>query len=64
MTTQLAAPPNSRQRAKTARMSAYKTPHNRKDLLTALVFIAPAALGFIVFFLIPTLRGFYFSLTS
>ena len=64
MTTQLAAPPSGRQRAKTARMSAYKTPHNRKDLLTALVFIAPAALGFIVFFLIPTLRGFYFSLTS
>ncbi len=64
MTTQTAAPPSSRQKAKSAKASSYKTPHNRKDLLTALVFIAPAALGFLIFFLIPTLRGFYFSLTS
>ena len=42
----------------------FKTPHNRGDLLTALFFIGPAALGFVVFFLIPTIRGFYYSLTQ
>ena len=41
-----------------------RTPHNRGDLRTALLFIAPAAFGFVVFFLIPTIRGFYFSLTQ
>lgn len=42
----------------------YSTPQNRKDLPTALAFIAPAAIGFLIFFLIPTIRGFYFSLTQ
>lgn len=41
-----------------------RTPQNRGDLKTALLFIAPAAFGFVVFFLIPTIRGFYFSLTQ
>jgi len=41
-----------------------RTPHIRSDLRTALLFIAPAAFGFVVFFLIPTIRGFYFSLTQ
>ncbi len=30
----------------------------------ALVFIAPALVGFLVFFVYPTVRGFYFSLTQ
>lgn len=39
-------------------------PSGRSDLKVALAFIAPAALGFTVFFLYPTIRGFYFSLTQ
>lgn len=39
-------------------------PSGRSDLKIALAFIAPAALGFSVFFLYPTIRGFYFSLTQ
>lgn len=34
------------------------------DLRVALLFIGPAAVGFIVFYLIPSLNGFYFSLTQ
>jgi multiple sugar transport system permease protein len=37
-------------------------PHN--DLTPALLFIAPAAVGFVVFYLWPTLRGLYLSLTE
>jgi multiple sugar transport system permease protein len=37
---------------------------NLQELGPALVFIAPAALGFAVFFLWPTLRGLYLSLTE
>ncbi len=33
------------------------------DLLMALVFIIPAAIGFVTFYLYPSIRGFYFSLT-
>lgn len=36
----------------------------RSELKTALLFIAPAAIGFGLFYLFPTLRGFYFSLTQ
>lgn len=36
----------------------------RNDLGIALVFIAPAAVGFALFYLWPTLRGFYLSLTE
>lgn len=35
----------------------------RSDLAMALVFIAPALFGFLVFYLYPTIRGIYFSLT-
>lgn len=37
---------------------------SRRERLTALAFIAPALLGFTVFFLWPTLRGLYFSFTE
>ena len=40
---------------------------NRKrtsDLRTALMFIAPAAIGFVVFYLVPAIRGVYFSFTQ
>jgi multiple sugar transport system permease protein len=36
----------------------------RTDLRVALLFIAPAALGFVVFFLVPTVRGVWFSFTD
>lgn len=35
-----------------------------RDLPIALLFIAPAAIGFIAFFLIPTIRGIWFSFTN
>src|SRR6478736_3180764 len=35
----------------------------RSELGMALLFIAPAAIGFLVFYFYPTVRGFYFSLT-
>lgn len=43
-----------------------KTPkkRGRTDLATALVFIAPAMVGFIVFYLVPTIRGLYLSFTN
>lgn len=36
----------------------------RHDLAPALLFIAPAAIGFLVFYLYPTIRGFYLSFTD
>jgi multiple sugar transport system permease protein len=36
----------------------------KSDLTTALIFIAPAMVGFIVFYLVPTIRGLYLSFTS
>jgi multiple sugar transport system permease protein len=36
----------------------------RSDLPHALVFIAPAALGFVAFFLVPGIRGIWFSFTN
>jgi multiple sugar transport system permease protein len=38
-------------------------PPGKGDLGMALIFILPAALGFLVFYLYPFIRGFYFSLT-
>ncbi|KQZ85804.1 sugar ABC transporter permease [Microbacterium sp. Root166] len=37
---------------------------SRSDFRIAMVFIAPAAIGFIAFFLIPTVRGIWFSFTD
>jgi multiple sugar transport system permease protein len=37
---------------------------NHGDLKVALFFIAPAMIGFIAFFLVPTLRGIYLSFTE
>jgi len=36
----------------------------RSDLRAALLFIAPAALGFLLFYLVPSLRGLWFSFTN
>jgi len=41
-----------------------RTPAGRSELRIALVFILPALVGFVVFYLVPTLRGFYFSMTQ
>jgi multiple sugar transport system permease protein len=37
---------------------------SRRELATALLFLAPAAVGFLTFFVYPTVRGFYLSLTD
>ncbi len=47
-----------------ANRSAARSSAGRSELKTAMVFIAPALVGFLVFFLYPTIRGFYFSLTQ
>src|SRR6187551_2725126 len=39
-------------------------PPGRGDLGMAMLFILPAAIGFLVFYLYPFFRGFYFSLTK
>jgi multiple sugar transport system permease protein len=63
--TQSASIPTARRgRDKRRAAGHYSTPQNLKDLPTALAFIAPAGIGFLIFFLIPTIRGFYFSLTQ
>ncbi|ASN53416.1 carbohydrate ABC transporter permease [Sinomonas sp. R1AF57] len=36
----------------------------RSDLRVALVFVAPALLGFVLFYLVPTVRGVYLSFTK
>lgn len=54
------APPSAP--AATGRRSRARLGGN--DLLPALLFIAPAMLGFVVFFLWPTIRGFYLSFTD
>jgi multiple sugar transport system permease protein len=38
-------------------------PPGKGDLGMAMIFILPAAIGFLVFYLYPFIRGFYFSLT-
>ncbi len=44
---------------------APKTKRRRRgDARVALFFIAPAALGFLAFYLIPSLRGIWFSFTD
>jgi multiple sugar transport system permease protein len=40
-----------------------RRPRGGSDLAMALVFIIPATIGFLVFYLYPSIRGFYFSLT-
>jgi len=52
-------------RARTSkRGSASRTPGGRSELGPALVFIAPATIGFLVFYVYPMIRGFYFSMTQ
>ncbi len=51
--------PKTRVKASTSRTSG-----GRSELRAALVFILPALVGFVVFYLVPTIRGFYFSMTQ
>lgn len=39
-------------------------PKRKNDLRAALLFIAPASIGFIAFFLVPSIRGIWFSFTD
>ncbi|MGC3994626.1 MAG: sugar ABC transporter permease [Propionicimonas sp.] len=47
-----------------ARGASSRPAGGRNELGTALVFILPALIGFVTFFLVPTIRGFYFSMTQ
>jgi len=54
-------------RQKLTGIASTSTPRSGRrasDLRYALVFIAPAGLGFLVFYLIPALRGIWFSFTN
>ncbi|MBF4607532.1 sugar ABC transporter permease [Curtobacterium sp. VKM Ac-1393] len=60
---------STRRRSRPADLPLASTtaPHRRRprnDLWLALVFIAPAAIGFVVFLAWPTVRGIYLSFTS
>ena len=46
------------------RNAGSRTPGGRNELGPALVFIAPATIGFLVFYVYPMIRGFYFSMTQ
>jgi multiple sugar transport system permease protein len=46
------------------RATPHKRAHRRSDLRVALLFIAPAAIGFSVFYVVPALRGVWFSFTD
>lgn len=39
-------------------------PRPRSDFRTAMIFIAPATVGFVAFYLVPALRGIWFSFTN
>lgn len=42
----------------------WSRPGRRTDLRAALVFVAPATLGFLVFYVVPAIRGAYYSFTD
>ena len=62
VSTNTIAKPSGKRRQE--RAGSTRSSAGRSELKTALVFIAPATLGFLAFFLFPTIRGFYFSLTQ
>ena len=51
-------------RARKAGSMTMRPAGGRSELRTALVFILPALVGFLAFYLFPTIRGFYFSFTQ
>ena len=57
------APPTAGANRRAIKSDSQKS-GGRSEWKIALVFIAPALVGFLVFFVYPTLRGFYFSLTQ
>uniref|UniRef100_A0A942T6L9 Sugar ABC transporter permease n=1 Tax=Neobacillus citreus TaxID=2833578 RepID=A0A942T6L9_9BACI len=67
MATETLSTPRTR-RSRTADLTRARTTSPRRrprnDLWLALVFIAPAAVGFVVFLAWPTIRGIYLSFTS
>jgi len=48
---------------RTPKLKKSRPGSGRSELGMALLFIAPAAIGFLVFYLYPTIRGFYFAFT-
>ena len=47
-----------------AKAGSTRSAAGRSELKAAMVFVLPALIGFGVFFLYPTIRGFYFSMTQ
>lgn len=48
----------------TARKSGFRTRRRRKEAVTGFLFVAPALVGFLVFYLLPTVRAIQISLTD
>src|SRR5690606_3298129 len=47
-----------------ARDGGVRARRTRSDLRTALLFIAPALIGLVLFYVVPTIRGLYLSFTE
>jgi multiple sugar transport system permease protein len=62
VTVTIKAPPNRRRRH--GDLKAPPKQRSRGDLKVAMIFLAPATLGFVVFYIWPTLRGAYLSFTE
>ena len=50
--------------AASSRQTGAPRRRGRSDLKVALLFIAPALIGLVLFYIVPTIRGFYLSFTS
>jgi len=51
-------------RASTTQLAGLSLAQRRREARVALAFVAPAAIGFIVFYLVPSLRALWFSFTN
>ncbi|MFE9235245.1 carbohydrate ABC transporter permease [Cellulosimicrobium funkei] len=58
------ARPASKGRAPSRRRRSSAAGGSRGDLRTAMIFLVPATIGFVVFYLVPTVRGAWFSFTD
>lgn len=62
--TTLTRNPRSREQNPKRTLLNRKLPGTRSDVRIALFFIAPAMIGFVLFYLVPTIRGIYLSFTE
>jgi multiple sugar transport system permease protein len=64
MTTSVTPSTTPERRAPAAARSQRLRPRGKSDAKLALAFIAPALIGFLVFYIWPTLRGIYLKLAA